>query len=78
MAKKKSRRSARRRRAARSQTRPRSQATSPSRAPKPAAPRPTQEVDFREEYHYVIADLRRFGLTALAMFALLITLAVAL
>jgi len=35
-------------------------------------------VDFREEYHYVIADLHRFGLTALAMFALLIILAAAL
>ena len=34
-----------------------------------------QEVDFAQEYHYVIADLKRFGLLALGMLALLIVLA---
>lgn len=36
------------------------------------------DVDFAEEYDYVVSDLKRFALTAVAMFALLIVLAVAL
>lgn len=32
-------------------------------------------VDFRKEYHYVLTDLKRVGILALAMFALLIGLA---
>lgn len=35
-------------------------------------------VNFREEYHYVVADLRRVGVLALVMFAVLIGLAFAL
>jgi hypothetical protein len=42
------------------------------------APEQAKEVDFSVEYHYVISDLKRFGLLALAMFALLIVLALAL
>lgn len=34
-----------------------------------------KEVDFAVEYHYVIADLRRIGITALALLILLIVLA---
>ncbi len=33
------------------------------------------EADFAEEYRYIVSDLKRFGLTAIAMFALLIVLA---
>ena len=33
---------------------------------------------FREEYHYVVADLKRVGILALVMFAVLIALAFAL
>ena len=36
------------------------------------------KVDFASEYHYVINDLKRFALTALAMFATLIILALVL
>jgi hypothetical protein len=36
------------------------------------------EVDFATEYHYVLSDLKRFALLAVAMFALLIILAFAL
>jgi len=31
-------------------------------------------VDFRSEYRYVLADLKRLGILAVAMFALLIVL----
>ena len=34
-----------------------------------------QEVDFSKEYHYVIEDLRRIALIALALLILLIALA---
>ena len=37
-----------------------------------------EAVDFRSEYRYVISDLRRFGLLAVAMFATLIVLALLL
>lgn len=33
------------------------------------------KVDFATEYHYVLKDLRRFGILAVAMFATLIALA---
>jgi hypothetical protein len=37
-----------------------------------AAPK---EVDFTKEYHYVVEDLKRIGITALALLVLLIVLA---
>ena len=37
-----------------------------------------QYIDFAEEYDYVVQDLKRFGITALAMFALLLLLALIL
>jgi len=33
------------------------------------------EVDFASEYHYVLGDLKRIGILAVAMFATLIALA---
>lgn len=39
---------------------------------------PVNEVDFASEYHYVMTDLKRFGLLALAMLGLLIVLALTL
>lgn len=33
------------------------------------------DVDFAQEYAYVISDLKRFALTSIAMFALLVILA---
>ena len=36
------------------------------------------EVDFSKEYHYVIEDLRRIAITAAALMALLIVLALLL
>ena len=38
----------------------------------------SETVDFREEYRYVVHDLKRFGVLALAMFATLIVLALVL
>ena len=38
----------------------------------------TQEVDFSEEYHYVIEDLKRIAITAVALLVLLIALALLL
>jgi hypothetical protein len=35
-------------------------------------------ISFREEYHYVVADLKRVGILAVVMFAVLIGLALAL
>lgn len=57
-------------------------------SPRPAQPRrmppvfqaahiPTEE-ELKEEYRYVITDLRRIGILALAMLAVLIVLAVVL
>ena len=43
-----------------------------SRKKKPAEPK---KVDFATEYRYVISDLKRFGILAVAMFATLIVLA---
>jgi hypothetical protein len=39
---------------------------------------PPQKVDFSKEYHYVIEDLRRIAITALALLVLLIVLAIVL
>jgi hypothetical protein len=49
-------------------------------APLVVAPtRPTLEMsDLREEYHYVIADLKRIGIIAVAMLAVLVVLALLL
>lgn len=38
----------------------------------------TPEVDFSVEYRYVLSDLKRLGILAVAMFALLIALALVL
>jgi hypothetical protein len=38
----------------------------------------TKEVDFSEEYHYVIEDLKRIAITAVALLVLLIVLALLL
>ena len=43
----------------------------------PARPGP-QKTDLREEYRYVIADLKRIGIIALVMLAVLIALALSL
>ena len=39
---------------------------------------PRQEVDFREEYRYVLADLKRIGVLAVAMVAVLVGLSLLL
>lgn len=40
-----------------------------------AAEEPSDGIDFAAEYGYVLGDLRRIGLLALAMFATLVALA---
>ena len=51
----------------------------PVRTTRPVRPQARQaaatEVNFSEEYSYVIEDLKRIGLIALALFVLLIVLA---
>jgi hypothetical protein len=51
----------------------------PVRATRPVRPQARQaavkEVNFSEEYAYVVEDLKRIGLIALALFVLLIVLA---
>jgi len=42
----------------------------------PAAEVPAKKVDFAGEYHYVIEDLKRIAIYAVALFVLLIVLAV--
>ena len=44
----------------------------------PSARPASQESDLREEYHYVVADLKRIGVIALVMLAALIALALLL
>lgn len=39
---------------------------------------PSKTVNFQEEYRYILSDLKRFGILAVAMFATLIVLALAL
>ena len=38
----------------------------------------SKEVDFRSEYQYVLSDLKRFAVLAVAMFATLVVLALVL
>jgi hypothetical protein len=56
-----------------------SQTAQPVRISRPSRPSKTdaqvQAVDFRSEYHYVIEDLKRIGITAVALLVLLIVLA---
>jgi hypothetical protein len=52
-------------------------ANAPSPASAPTRPA-TKAVDLREEYRYVIADLKRIGIIALAMLAVLVGLALLL
>ena len=47
-------------------------------AAKLASASASNEVDFAEEYHYVIEDLRRIAITAVALLVLLIVLALLL
>ena len=70
MAKKKRSRASRRQKAQATRSR---QAT-PSRV----RGRKAEKTDFRAEYRYVIRDLRRMGLLAAAMFALMVVLALIL
>ncbi len=47
----------------------------PQRREQAAAPQsPKKQVDFATEYRYVLGDLRKMGLIAVAMFAVLIAL----
>jgi len=46
--------------------------------PAESQPVPRQEVDFHEEYRYVLADLKRIGLLAAVMVAALVGLALLL
>ncbi len=48
--------------------------TRPSARPSTMAARPTKQVDLHSEYPFVGKDLRRLGLTAAAMFTVLILL----
>jgi hypothetical protein len=50
-------------------------APEPSVASRPTAPAQPQSVDLREEYRYVLADLKRIGIIAAAMLAVLVVLA---
>jgi hypothetical protein len=50
-------------------------AASPAATPARSAPR---VVDLREEYHYVITDLKRIGIIAAVMLVILIALALLL
>ncbi len=49
----------------------------PVRVSRPARPQtegPAKEINFSEEYHYVLEDLRRIALIAVALLVLLIVL----
>ncbi len=46
----------------------------PASTPVATAPKPTKKVDLRAEYPFVGKDLRKLGLTAAAMFAVLVVL----
>jgi hypothetical protein len=56
-----------------------SRGAQPVRVTRPVRPRVAQvavkEIDFSEEYSYVIEDLKRIGLIALALLALLVVFA---
>ncbi len=68
--------------APREEGRPRPSAAVQRPAPRPAARREAEPVappvDFRQEYRYVLADLRRLGFLALTMFVTLVVLNVVL
>lgn len=49
-----------------------------SRPSRPLAGTATKEVNFSEEYHYVIEDLKRIAIIAAALLVLLIVLALAI
>ena len=54
-----------------------SQADQPVRISRPVRPQaegPAKEINFSEEYHYVLEDLRRIAIIALALLVLLIVL----
>jgi hypothetical protein len=54
-----------------------SSATQPVRVSRPVRPQaqaPAKAVDFATEYHYVVEDLKRIAVIALALFVLLIVL----
>jgi hypothetical protein len=51
------------------------QAAAPQATTPKGAPPATKEVDFKTEYRYVLADLKRIGVVAACMFATLIVLA---
>jgi hypothetical protein len=59
-----------------------SEAAQPVRISRPVRPQATdakvKEVDFSAEYYYVIKDLQRTAVTAVALFVLLIALAFAI
>ncbi len=50
-------------------------AAEPSAAPRPVAPAEPQPADLRDEYRYVVADLKRIGVIAAVMLAVLVVLA---
>jgi len=54
---------------------PAAAAAAPSPRPTAARVAAAQTVDFREEYKYVLADLKRIGITAAAMLGVMIVLA---
>jgi hypothetical protein len=58
----------------------RGQVAQPVRVARPVQPLANEgrskEVDFAQEYHYVVEDLKRIALIALILFVLLIVLAI--
>jgi hypothetical protein len=77
MSKRKPRRAPAARQAQTQETRPPQTRAASARAATPTAT-PNKAVNFQEEYHYILTDLKRFGILAVAMFATLIVLALAL
>ena len=72
MAKKKRARKAAKRRQSQASRRVTAKAVSARHRAKPSR---ANKVDFRQEYGYVISDLKHFGILAAAMFATLVALA---
>jgi len=58
--------------------RKRSQAARARQAASPSKKRKDKQIDFREEYRYVLHDLKRMGILAAGIFALLVVLALVL
>ena len=56
----------------------RAAAASPEVAPRAEERSQPTKVDFSTEYHYVLSDLKRFGILAAGMFVLLVVLALTL